>query len=305
MRDAFVNALMELAEKDDEVFFITADLGFGVFDEFSMNFPNQYLNIGVAEQNMVGVATGLGLEGRKVFTYSIANFSTLRCLEQIRNDAAYHEINLTVVASGGGFTYGSLGMSHHATEDLAIMRSLPAVKVVAPSTAWEAYHATKQLCKSNGVGYLRIEKGGISSPPNDKTVFKIGESIEMREGTDLTIISTGGIITECLKAHEGLLEKGISSRVVSMHSLKPIDLKSIKKAAEETGHILTVEEHNKFGGLGSAVSEVITELNLNTKFYSIALGDVYSSVVGSQEYLRKHYKLDSDSIYKKSLELIK
>ena len=134
MRDAFVKKLSELAEKDSSIFFITADLGFGVFDDFAARFPSQYLNVGVAEQNMVGIATGLGLEGRKVFTYSIANFATLRCLEQIRNDAAYHEINLTVVASGGGFTYGGLGMSHHATEDISIMRSLPGVKVVAPCT---------------------------------------------------------------------------------------------------------------------------------------------------------------------------
>ena len=305
MRDAFVKALTELAEEDDKVFFITADLGFGVFDQFANDFPNQYLNIGVAEQNMVGVATGLGLEGRKVFTYSIANFSTLRCLEQIRNDAAYHEINLTVVASGGGFTYGGLGMSHHATEDLAIMRSLPGMKVVSPSTAWEAYHATKQLCNLEGVGYLRIEKGGISSPPTDKTIFRVGESIQMKEGSDLTIISTGGIIIESIKAQEALLKQGISSRVISMHTLKPIDKESIIQAVKDCGHIITVEEHNKIGGLGSAVSEVITEYNLNTKFDSIALEDVYSSVVGSQEYLRKYYKLDSNSIFERSIALLK
>lgn len=304
MRDAFVKALTELAEEDRKVFFITADLGFGVFDEFAVKFPKQYLNIGVAEQNMVGVATGLGLEGRKVFTYSIANFSTLRCLEQIRNDASYHDINLTVVASGGGFTYGGLGMSHHATEDIAIMRALPGVNVVSPSTAWETYEATKQLTNSNGVSYLRIEKGGISSPPSHKTIFKIGQAIEMKKGSHLTMISAGGIITESLKAHEALLKKGITSRVLSMHTVKPIDEESVILAAQDTGHILTVEEHNKIGGLGSAVSEVITKYNLNVKFGSVALDDVYSSVVGSQDYLRKHYKLDSEEIYKKSITLL-
>ena len=158
MRDAFVKKLTELAREDSDIMFLTGDLGFGVFDDFEKEFPTQYLNVGVAEQNMTGIAAGLGLEGKKVFTYSIANFSTLRCLEQIRNDAAYHEVNLTVVSSGGGFTYGALGMSHHATEDLAIMRALPDVTVLAPSPTWEAYHATKAITETSGVGYLRIEK---------------------------------------------------------------------------------------------------------------------------------------------------
>ena len=138
---------------------------------------------------MVGIATGLALEGRKVFTYSIANFATLRCLEQIRNDAAYHEANITVVASGGGFTYGGLGMSHHATEDIAIMRALPNIKVVSPCTAWEVFHATKALSESKGVGYLRIEKGGIKKPPKKNIKFKIGKAIEMIPGKDITIIA--------------------------------------------------------------------------------------------------------------------
>ena len=147
MRDAFVRALEELAEENSNLFFITADLGFGVFDNFEEKFPKQYLNIGVAEQNMIGVATGLALEGRDVFVYSIANFSTFRCLEQIRNDAAYHNVNITIVSSGGGFTYGSLGMSHHATEDIGIMRAIPNITVVAPTSPWETYHATKKLSK--------------------------------------------------------------------------------------------------------------------------------------------------------------
>ena len=169
MRDAFVNQLTELARHDSDIMFLTGDLGFGVFDNFAKEFPDQYINVGVAEQNMTGIAAGLGLEGKKVFTYSIANFATLRCLEQIRNDAAYHEVNMTVVSSGGGFTYGALGMSHHATEDIAIMRALPDVNVVAPSTAWEAYHATKALTEKKGVGYLRIEKGGIKEPSKKNT----------------------------------------------------------------------------------------------------------------------------------------
>lgn len=305
MRDAFVKKLTELAREDSDIMFLTGDLGFGVFDDFEKEFPTQYLNVGVAEQNMTGIAAGLGLEGKKVFTYSIANFSTLRCLEQIRNDAAYHEVNLTVVSSGGGFTYGALGMSHHATEDLAIMRALPDVTVLAPSTAWEAYHATKAITETSGVGYLRIEKGGIQEPVDKNTDFIIGKSIEMVAGEDLTIITCGRIIEECLEAAKLLKKRGITANVVSMHSIKPIDSNAILSYAKNTNNIITVEEHNKSGGLGSAVSEVLTDNFSSCKLLRIALEDKYSSIVGSQDYLRSIYKLDAIEIEKKSIELLK
>lgn len=305
MRDAFVQQLTHLAEKDEKIFFITADLGYGVFDDFSKRFPKQYLNVGVAEQNMTGIATGLALEGRKVFTYSIANFATLRCLEQIRNDASYHDANITIVASGGGFTYGGLGMSHHATEDIAIMRALPGIKVIAPCTAWETFHATKALANSQGVNYLRIEKGGDKKPPKKNMKFKIGKAIEMISGKDLSIIATGGILKECLKASKILSKIGISAQVVSMHSIKPIDEKFITDCAKKTKKIITVEEHNKIGGLGSAVAEVLSKNNLNCKLKVIALNDVFSSVVGSQEYLRTLYKLDHKEIIKNAKKILK
>lgn len=305
MRDAFVQQLTHLAEKDEKIFFITADLGYGVFDDFSKRFPKQYLNVGVAEQNMTGIATGLALEGRKVFTYSIANFATLRCLEQIRNDASYHDANITIVASGGGFTYGGLGMSHHATEDIAIMRALPGIKVIAPCTAWETFHATKALANSQGVNYLRIEKGGDKKPPKKNMKFKIGKAIEMISGKDLSIIATGGILKECLKASKILSKIGISAQVVSMHSIKPIDEKFITDCAKKTKKIITVEEHNKIGGLGSAVAEVLSKNNLNCKLKVIALNDIFSSVVGSQEYLRTLYKLDHKEIIKNAKKILK
>jgi transketolase len=305
MRDAFVNQLTELARHDSDIMFLTGDLGFGVFDNFAKEFPDQYINVGVAEQNMTGIAAGLGLEGKKVFTYSIANFATLRCLEQIRNDAAYHEVNMTVVSSGGGFTYGALGMSHHATEDIAIMRALPDVNVVAPSTAWEAYHATKALTEKKGVGYLRIEKGGIKEPSKKNTEFVIGKSIEMMSGKDLTLISCGRIIEECLDAAELLKKKGISTNVVSMHSIKPIDIEAILFYADKTKNIITVEEHNKSGGLGSAVSEVLSDNFSTCKLVRIALEDRYSSIVGSQSYLRSVYRLNSEEIENRAIKLLK
>jgi len=161
MREAFMKSLFSLAKKDPSVILITADLGYGVFDEFESKFPDQYLNVGVAEHSMMGVASGLALEGKIIFTYSIGNFPTLRCLEHIRNDACYHELNINIVTSGGGFSYGGLGMSHHATEDLSIMRALPGINVIAPGTAWEAGEATIALYHDKKVGYLRINKSKI------------------------------------------------------------------------------------------------------------------------------------------------
>lgn len=298
MRDAFLKSLSSLAKIDKNIILLTGDLGFGVFEEFEECFPKQFINVGVAEQNMTGVATGLALEGKKVFTYSIGNFPTLRCLEQIRNDAGYHDANITIVASGGGFSYGALGMSHHCTEDIAILRALPNMTVVAPCTVWEAGEATKSFVSHPGVGYLRLDKTHGSD--NDGLIggkFEIGLSRCIREGNDITLITTGGILSEANKAANIIMDKGVNCRVLSFHSVKPIDIEAIEKAATETNGIITIEEHNIVGGLGSAVSEVCMDLGLMPKkFKRIGLNDVYSSVVGSQDYLREFYKMDSTAI---------
>mgnify|MGYP001196815740 CR=1 FL=1 len=304
MRDEFVNQLETLAAKDPNLILITADLGFGIFDNFTALFPKQFINVGVAEQNMIGIATGLALAGKKVFTYSMANFATLRCIEQIRNDAAYHNSNVTIVASGGGFTYGSLGMSHHATEDIAIMRALPDVTVVAPCTAWEAFHATEQLCNTSSVCYLRIEKGGDITPPSKSTTYEIGKAIKYREGNDVTLIVTGGIMSEALKAANMLAKLNIDASVISMHTVKPIDREAIKEAVNQTRAIVTIEEHNIIGGLGSAVAEVLANYNLRTIFGQVSIQDKYTSVVGDQDYLRHHYQLDASAIVSKVHSLI-
>jgi len=304
MRDAFVLKLELLAKNDSDLILITGDLGFGIFDRFRDRFPKQFINAGIAEQNMIGVATGLALEGKKVFVYSIANFATLRCLEQIRNDAAYHMVNITIVASGGGFTYGALGMSHHATEDIAILRALPDITVVVPSTAWETGYATEKLYATNGVCYMRIEKGGRTEAPFSNALFNIGEAIKIREGTDITLITCGGILSEVEKAAAVLADLGVEATILSMHTIKPLDLESIRHAVNNTGCILTVEEHNEIGGLGSAVSEVLMKYNLYAICGLISIKDTYSSIVGDQDYLRSHYGLDSNAIIAKAISLV-
>lgn len=304
MRDNFINVLTDLAKNDKEIVLLTGDLGFGVFEKFESSFPDQYFNVGVAEQNMIGLATGLALEGKKVVTYSIGNFGILRCLEQIRNDACYHDVNITVIANGGGFSYGSLGMSHHTTEDLAILRALPNMSVIAPCTTNEAGDAIKALINNKGAGYLRLDKMGakdcITGDP-----FIIGKSRKYKEGKDITLIATGSILSEANTASLELKKLGIEARVIGMHSIKPIDVDEIVDAVSNTGGIVTIEEHNKDGGLGSAISEVCMDLKMiPKKFLRIALNNTYSSIVGSQQYLRSRYELDSNVIVKKVLNLL-
>jgi len=304
MRDNFINALIKLAEKDKEIVLLTGDLGFGVFEKFESSFPGQYFNVGVAEQNMIGLATGLALEGKKVVTYSIGNFGILRCLEQIRNDACYHDANITIIANGGGFSYGSLGMSHHTTEDLAILRALPNMSVVAPCTADEAGEAITAMIMNGGTGYLRLDKSSAKDCLS-KEPFVIGKSRRYKEGKDITLIATGSILGEANTASVELRKLGIEVRVVGMHSIKPIDVDEITDAVSHTGGIVTIEEHNKDGGLGSAISEVCMDLGMIPgKFLRIGLENKYSSIVGSQQYLRSRYDMDSKAIVKKVLNLL-
>ena len=304
MRDSFINTLSELAEQDSDIVFLTGDLGFRSFDEFESNFPGQYFNVGISEQNMIGLATGLSLSGKKVVTYSIGNFATLRCLEQIRNDACYHDTNITIVSNGGGFSYGALGMSHHTTEDIAILRSIPRMKVVVPCTEMEVRGATKSLVTEKGVGYLRLDKSACKEVKGDHS-FQLGVARRHIEGNDLTLICTGSILSEAFIASNTLLDEGIKLRVVGIHTIKPIDNEEIILAAKETGGIITVEEHNKIGGLGGAVAEVCMENNILPKRFSkIALNDIFSSIVGSQDYLRSKYFMDSVAIVQKVKELL-
>ena len=306
MRDHFIGRLCKLVKKNDQILLVTGDLGFGVFNEFRKNFPGNFINAGVAEQNMTGLATGLALEGKIVFTYSIANFSTLRCLEQIRNDACYHNANVKVVSIGGGFSYGALGISHHATEDLAILRSLPDIKVVSPCGYWETVQATEALVKTKGTFYLRLDKSAGDDKPTANEEFRLGKARILCNGEDCSVIVAGGILEEVLEAADLLSIKGISTRVISMHTIKPIDTLTIINAGQETGAVITVEEHTIHGGLGSAVAEVYMDNNIiPKKFLRIGLEDGFSSIVGSQKFLRKRYKLDALSIKDRIIKLLK
>jgi transketolase len=299
VRDVFIEALTELAVEREDVFLITGDLGFGVLDKFAERFPRQYLNVGVAEQNMTGIAAGLALEGYRVFTYSIANFSTLRCLEQIRNDVCYHDANVTVVSIGGGFGYGALGMSHHATEDLSIMRAIPNLRVLVPGDDYEAMEATKYAASTPGPSYLRLERAPVKSVDTIEEPFTYGKIRVLQKGDDFSVFCSGGVTAIAMNVAKALKREGIAIRVHSVHSLKSIDKNVVSAAVSETKGLITLEENNLKGGLGSAISEVCMDFGLYPKkFVRLGLHDTYSSVVGSQEFLRSHYGIDEAKLEK-------
>ena len=305
MRAAFIQNLTECAKTDERIWLLVGDLGYSVVEEFRDTFPNRFIDIGVAEQDMIGIATGLALSGNIVFVYSIANFPTLRCLEQIRNDACYHNANVKIVAVGGGFVYGAQGMSHHATEDLAIMRSLPNMIVVAPGDPVEAALATNAITQYAGTCYLRLSKSKEIIVHKIQPHFELGKAITIREGKDVTLICTGSILNNTVLAAERLAKFGIHAQVLSMHTIKPVDTEVILSAANETKGIITIEEHNIIGGLGSAVAEVLAEMScLYVPFKRIALSDLFSQVVGSQEYLRTIYGLSVENICKQTQNLL-
>jgi transketolase len=306
MRDHFVKRLCELAEHNKRITLVTGDLGFGVLDIFWDRFPSQFINAGVAEQNMTGLATGLALEGRIVFTYSIANFPTLRCLEQIRNDACYHAANVKVVSIGGGFSYGALGISHHATEDLAIMRSLPDITVFSPCGHWETTEITEAAIYTPGPCFLRLDKSAGDDTPRERgEVFKVGQARILRNGDDCAIFVTGGILEEVWHAADLLEKDGIQTEIISMHTVKPLDQKIILETCKTTPAIITVEEHTIHGGLGGAVAETLMDHGVYPEaFLRIGLEAGFSCIVGSQQYLRQQYDLDAASIARRIKTLL-
>jgi transketolase len=296
MRTAFIQGLMKLAEEDERINLIVGDLGFGVIEPFCKRFPNQFLNAGVAEQNMTGIAAGMAMTGKIVFTYSIANFPVFRCLEQIRNDVCYHRANVKIVSVGGGLSYGPLGMSHHAIEDLAIMRAMPEMAVVAPGDPIEATSATRAIADHDGPCYLRLGRSGDPVVHSGPISFELGKAIMVRDGEDLTLISTGGMLETALRTAELLAKDGIDIRILSMHTLKPLDVEAVLAAAAHTRAIATLEDHSLIGGLGSAVAEVLAECEVRVPFKRIGLPSTCSTLVGSQEHLRARHGLTGDAV---------
>ncbi len=287
MRTTFIQTLLQEAERDERIWLLTADLGYSVLEPFAARFADRFVNVGVAEQNLIGVAAGLAHSGLRPFVYSIANFPTLRCFEQIRNDICYHHANVTIVAVGGGLAYGPQGYTHHGVEDLAVMRALPGMTVVAPGDPMETRLATRALCNADGPKYLRLGKAKEPVVHPGEPAFALGKAIPVRPGEDLTFITTGGMLADAVAASDDLAKRGIRAGVLSMPTLKPFDTEAIVRAARLSGVILTVEEHSVTGGLGSAVAEALFEAGVQVRFRKLGIPDRPYHLIGSQNFLKQ------------------
>lgn len=292
MRNTFINTLCELAAEHEDVFLVCGDLGYSVLEPFADRFPDRFLNAGVAEQNMTQVAAGLAMEGYNVFTYSIGNFPTLRCMEQIRYDVCYHEANVKVVAVGAGYAYGPQGVSHHTTEDLAMLRALPNMVLCAPGDPVEARAAAHYMVGRRGPGYVRINKAGEAKvhDPDHPPVLKPGCFVPVRPGADVAVLVTGALLGPVVA------ELGASARDWAVYSAPFVGgyrAEELIRLQQTYRELVTVEEHQLNGGFGSSVVEALSDLYAAglidgmPRVRRVGIPNRFIGVSGSQDYLRK------------------
>lgn len=305
MRNAFLRSLTEVAEGDDRILLLTGDLGFKIFDGFATRFPNRFMNVGVAEANMASMAAGLALGGLRPYIYSIVPFATMRCFEQIRDDICYNKVPVTIIGVGGGYSYGHNGPTHHALEDIALMRLLPNMTVVCPGDPVEVELAVRSSMTHEGPLYLRLGRAGDPTVHQRPPVFRLGRAITLREGTDCSIISTGGMLPVAVDAAQRLQDAGVSARVISMHTVKPLDEAVVTECAKGGKPMYTLEEHYRSGGLGSAVAEFLTSIGGLGSLHMLGVGNEFAHASGSQEYLRRQHGLSAVQVAERILQIAK
>jgi len=287
VRDTFISQLTARAAGDPRINLIVGDLGFSVVDQFARDFPQQFLNAGVAEQSMIGIAAGMASTGKKVFVYSIANFPTMRCLEQIRNDICYHGLDVTIVSVGAGLAYGTLGYSHHAVEDIAVMRALPNLTIYSPADPQEVKAAVDEICSISGPAYLRLGKNKEPNLHAQIPALSNGEPLLLRQGSDITLFVTGAIAIRGIEAADALeRDQGISVRVMSVPRIKPLNLNALVESAEGTQVVATLEEHSIAGGFGSALLEELAVNGIDMRVLPLGVSHQARDATGSQDYLR-------------------
>ncbi|MEA4909732.1 MAG: transketolase C-terminal domain-containing protein [Anaerolineaceae bacterium] len=303
-RDAYGLALLEIAGQDERVVALTADLASSVrMVEFKQAFPTRMFNMGIAEQNMMGVSAGMALTGKIPFVSTFAVFASLRSAEQARTDVAYNNLPVRIVASHGGFGLAVGGATHHALEDVAIFRDMPNMTVIVPADSIEAAAATKAMMAVDGPVYMRVSRPKEPTVYTEDFTFEIGKAKTVREGSDIAIIAYGGSVGYSMKAAELLAADGIQARVVNMSTVKPIDRAAIVDAARACGKVMTVEEHNIYGGLGSAVAEVLAEESLSVSFKRYGVQDVFTTAAPYPDLLA-YYGLDGAGIAKTVKEFL-
>lgn len=302
-RDGYGAALVELAESEPNLVVLDADLAAATkTGAFKKAYPDRFFDCGIAEGNMMGVAAGLASTGKIVFASSFAMFAAGRAFEQVRNSIGYTHLNVKIGATHGGISVGEDGATHQCCEDFALMRSIPGMVILNPADAVEARHAVFAAAAWDGPVYLRFGRLAVPVIFDDSYQFEIGKSVRLTEGNDVTIIATGLMVNEALIAAEALKEEGISARVINMATIKPLDKQAVIDAAVETGAIVTAEEHSIFGGLGSAVAEVVCE-EKPVPVVRVGVEDTFGKSGPAAELL-KLYGLSSENIIKKSKEAI-
>ncbi len=297
-RKAFGEAVQELARSNPLILAMTGDLTLSVnLTDFEKEFPERFINFGVAEQNLVASAAGMAIGGMIPFVATFASFLTLRSCEQIRNDCAYAQTNVKLVGANAGISGGPAGPTHHSIEDLAMLRAMPNMTVITPADSYETRAAVRWMAEQPGPMYLRLGRDPWSllhtSP--EAVNFRPGGSECFRDGDDVTLFAIGNMVAEAIRASEELSKEGIHARVVSFFTLKPIDREAILAAARQTGALITVEDHNVIGGLGSAVAEVAVEAGVPLVFKRLGVPDQFSPVGGAEE-LYARYRMDTPGI---------
>ncbi len=296
-RGAFGQAMMDIGENTDDVVVLTADLSDATrITTFKQKYPHKFFNVGIAEQNLIGIAAGMALAGKTVIATTFAAFAAMRCCEQVRTDVGYQKANVKILGADGGVVMGTLGNTHYAVEDISIMRGCPNITILSPADGLEIIKATWASVKFKGPVYLRLT-GGRNNPIAYRKDydFEIGKAVTMTEGKDVAIIATGTLVAISMEAAELLKKKGIAARVINMHTIKPIDEDAIKRAVKETKLIVSAEEHSILGGLGAAVAEVMAEQGNAPKLVRVGLPDSFGPI-GTYEEQMERYNLTSKYI---------
>ena len=295
MRQACLRMVYELAKQDDRIFFIGSDLGVGTLSEFKDEMPDRFFMEGIAEANLVGMASGMAMEGKILYVNTIATFLTRRCFEQIVLDMCLHNVNVRLIGNGGGLVYAPLGPTHLATDDLAILRTIPNMTIVAPADSEEMERFMPTTVSHQGPMYIRLAKGYDPIVTNNDQPFVIGKAVPMRSGSDALILTTGITLKYAIEAADELQAQGIESAILHLPTVKPLDTKTILEFASATPVIVSVEEHTVVGGLGSAIAEIIAEAGFDPgkQFKRIGLPDVFPDQYGSQDSLMERYSINT------------
>jgi transketolase len=304
MRNAFADEVTNLAQTDPRVVLLSGDIGNRLFDKLRAESPNQFINCGVAEQNMMGVAAGMGLSGLRPIVYTITPFTTVRCLEQIKVDVAYHQSPVIIVGTGSGLSYASLGPTHHSLEDFAIFRAIPNLQVLAP---WDAPSLRASLRMALEIGlptYIRIGKKGEANLCGDQAVPAIGSGLVAQQGADVCILAVGTVANEAVAAGEILRQQGLSAEVVLVHTVKPTPTDLFDDLLNRFSCFVTVEEHARIGGFSEAFLSYVALKGLQKKIASLGADDTFMHVVGSQNYARSHFGIDAASIVRAAEALV-